>query len=210
MRLFLTSPKDPSRSGTVHREMPESRSTDPLVWIDCEMTGLDATKESIMSLACFITDYKLNLLDDKGYEVIIHHTQQQMDAMGEWCKQHHGASGLTQACLDSSTTAETAAYELLGYIQKYAPERRRALLAGNTVHADKTFLVREPWAKVIRHLHHRILDVSTIKEAARRWAPEEVLKKTPKKAGKHEAKADILESIAEAKYYKTMFFSTDD
>ena len=93
-----------------------------------------------MSLACFITDYELNLLDEKGYEAVIQHSQEQMDAMGEWCKDHHGASGLTQACLDSSTTAETASLELLKYIQIYVPDRRRALLSGNTVHADRTFL----------------------------------------------------------------------
>lgn len=173
------------------------------------MTGLDAEKDTIMSLACFITDYNLNLLDQQGYEATIKHSQAQMDAMGQWCREHHGASGLTQTCLNSTTTADTAAGELLQYIQKYVPDKRRGLLAGNTVHADKAFLVKEPWTKVIRHLHHRILDVSAIKEAARRWAPGEVLKKSPQKAGKHEAKADILESIEEARYYKKVFFSND-
>lgn len=80
------------------------------------------------------------------------------------------------------------------------------MLAGNTVHADKAFLVQEPYRKVIRHLHHRILDVSAIKEAARRWAPVEILKASPQKKGKHEAKADILESIEEARYYRRVFF----
>ena len=173
------------------------------------MTGLDPETETIMSLACFITDHELNLLDETGYEAIIHHSQEQMDAMGPWCKDHHGASGLTKACLSSSTTAETAADELLQYIQKHAPDRRRALLAGNTVHADKGFLVKKPWTKVIRHLHHRILDVSTLKEAARRWAPEEILKQSPQKAGKHEARPDILESIEEARFYRRMFFSIE-
>ncbi len=187
--------------------MPESRSREPLVWIDCEMTGLDTSKDTILSLACFVTDYELNLLDDTGFEAVVHHTQAQMDAMGEWCRDHHGASGLTQACLTSSTTAEQAADGLLKYVQQYAPERRRALLAGNTVHADKAFLAQDPWKPVIRHLHHRILDVSAIKEAARRWAPEEVLKKSPQKAGKHEARADILESIEEARYYRRVFFA---
>lgn len=186
--------------------MPESRSTHPLVWIDCEMTGLDAEQETIMSLACFVTDHELNLLDETGYEAVIHHSQSQMDAMGEWCRDHHGSSGLTKACLESSTSAEQAAEELLQYVQKHAPERRRALLAGNTVHADKTFLAKEPWTQVVRHLHHRILDVSAIKEAARRWAPQDVLARSPQKAGKHEAKADILESIEEARFYKKMFF----
>ncbi|KAI6907632.1 ribonuclease H-like protein [Hortaea werneckii] len=189
--------------------MPESRSNAPLVWIDCEMTGLDLSKDTIMSLACFITDAQLNLLDDTGYECILQHSQEQLDAMGEWCQNHHGASGLTQACLNSTTTAETAATEILEYIQKFIPDRKQGLLAGNTVHADKAFLVQEPWRKVIRHLHHRILDVSAIKEAARRWAPEDALKKSPQKKGKHEAKADILESIEEARYYRRVFFLGD-
>ncbi len=170
------------------------------------MTGLDTENDTIMSLACFITDYDLNLLDEQGYEAVIQHTQVQMDAMGNWCKSHHGASGLTEACLTATTSAEMAATELLPYIQKHVPERRRALLAGNTVHADKAFLLKEPWTPVIRYLHHRILDVSAIKEAARRWAPDSVLKKSPQKAGKHEAKADILESIEEARFYRDVFF----
>ncbi|KAI6809937.1 ribonuclease H-like protein [Hortaea werneckii] len=189
--------------------MPESRSNAPLVWIDCEMTGLDLSKDTIMSLACFITDAQLNLLDETGYECVLQHSQEQLDAMGEWCQSHHGASGLTQACLNSTTTAETAATELLEYIQRFIPDRKQGLLAGNTVHADKTFLVQEPWRKVIRHLHHRILDVSAIKEAARRWAPDDALKKSPQKKGKHEAKADILESIEEARYYRRAFFLSD-
>ncbi|KAI7491168.1 ribonuclease H-like protein [Hortaea werneckii] len=189
--------------------MPESRSNAPLVWIDCEMTGLDLSKDTIMSLACFITDAQLNLLDETGYECVLQHSQEQLDAMGEWCQSHHGASGLTQACLNSTTTAETAATELLEYIQKFIPDRKQGLLAGNTVHADKAFLVQEPWRKVIRHLHHRILDVSAIKEAARRWAPDDALKKSPQKKGKHEAKADILESIEEARYYRRVFFLGD-
>ena len=170
------------------------------------MTGLNTDKDTIMSLACFITDSDLNLLDKNGYEAIIKHTQSQLDAMGEWCQSHHGASGLSSACLASTTTAETAADELLAYIQKFVPERRRALLAGNTVHADRSFLAQEPWTQVVRHLHHRLLDVSAIKEAARRWAPIDDLKRSPQKAGKHEAKADILESIKEAEYYRKVFF----
>ncbi|KAK3672978.1 Phosphatidylinositol 3,4,5-trisphosphate-dependent Rac exchanger 2 protein [Recurvomyces mirabilis] len=89
--------------------MPETRSREPLVWIDCEMTGLDLDKDTIMSLACFITDYELNLLDETGYEAVIEHSREQMDAMGDWCRDHHGASGLTKACIESTTTADTAA-----------------------------------------------------------------------------------------------------
>lgn len=186
--------------------MPESVSREPLVWIDCEMTGLDYDNDSIMSLACFITDYDLNLLDESGFEAVIHHSKDRLDQMDQWCTSHHGASGLTAACIASFTTPEDAAAGLLEYVKTYVPERRRALLAGNTVHADAAFLRRPPYDAVIKHLHHRILDVSALKEAARRWMPEDVLKKIPWKAGKHEARADILESIAEAKYYRDVIF----
>lgn len=170
------------------------------------MTGLDTEKDTIMSLAAFVTDADLNLLDEQGYEAIIHHNQEQLDAMGEWCTQHHGQSGLTQQCLDSKTTAEEAAEGLLAYIKTYVPERRTGLLAGNSVHADKSFLVKLPYKVVTDHLHYRILDVSTIKEAARRWAPKDVLKRIPRKQMLHEARADILESIEEARFYRETFF----
>jgi oligoribonuclease len=186
--------------------MPESRSKHPLVWIDCEMTGLDLEKDTILSLACFITDADLNMLDDTGYEAIVHHTQEQLEGMGEWCTRQHGESGLTAACLASTTTAEQASQECLTYIKKYVSEPKKALLAGNTVHADKAFLRKEPWRPVVRYLHHRILDVSAIKEAAKRWSPVEVIKGSPGKKGLHEAKADILESIEEARYYKEKIF----
>lgn len=174
------------------------------------MTGLNTETNTIMSLACFITDYDLNLLDSTGYEAVIQHSQDQLDAMGDWCRSHHGASGLSAACLASTTTAEQAAEELLAYVQRFVPERRKALLAGNTVHADRSFLVNEPWQPIIRYLHHRILDVSAIKEAARRWAPEGVLKGSPRKEGRHEAKSDILESIEEARYYRENFFQGNE
>jgi oligoribonuclease len=186
--------------------MPESRSKHPLVWIDCEMTGLDLENDTIMSLCCFVTDAQLNLLDENGYEAIIQHSQQQLDAMGEWCTAQHGKTGLTAACLASTTTAEQASEQLLSYVQKYCPERKKALLAGNTVHADRGFLIQQPYTPVMKYLHHRILDVSAIKEAAKRWAPIPILKKSPPKAGKHEARADILESIEEARYYRRVFF----
>lgn len=170
------------------------------------MTGLDTENDTIMSLACFITDHNLNLLDDCGFEAVIQHSKEELVQMGEWCTQHHGDSGLTQACLVSTTTSEEAAKGLLQYIQKYVPKPRTALLAGNSVHADKSFLIKAPYDSVIEHLHYRILDVSSIKEAARRWAPARILKDIPRKKMLHEARQDILESIEEAKFYREVFF----
>ncbi|KAF2107903.1 ribonuclease H-like domain-containing protein [Lophiotrema nucula] len=181
-------------------------SEDPLVWIDCEMTGLDPETDTIMSIACFITDYELNTIDEDGYEAVVHHPKDDLDRMGAWCRKHHGESGLTQACIDSTTTADQAAEGLLTYIQKHVSKPRVALLAGNSVHADRSFLVKEPWNRVMEYLHYRILDVSTIKEAARRWSPVAVLKKVPKKKMLHEAREDILESIREARYYREAIF----
>jgi oligoribonuclease len=170
------------------------------------MTGLDTEHDTIMSLAVFVTDADLNLLEEAGYEAVIHHSKEQLDRMGEWCTSHHGQSGLTQNCLDSTTTAEQAAEGLLEYIKQFVPERRTGILAGNSVHADKSFLVKQPYKVVIDHLNYRLLDVSSIKEAARRWAPKDVLKKIPRKQMLHEARADILESIEEARFYRETFF----
>lgn len=170
-----------------------------------QMTGLDLD-DTIMSIACFITDADLNLLDDHGFEAVIHHEKEELDKMGEWCTKHHGDSGLSAACLSSTTSDVEAAEKLLAYIRSYVPKARTALLAGNSVHADKVFLVKPPYKPIIDHLHYRILDVSSIKEAARRWAPAEVLKGIPRKKNLHKARADILESIEEAKYYRSTFF----
>ena len=159
-----------------------------------------------MSISCFITDYQLNLLDERGFDTIIHHDKSILDGMDEWCTNTHGKSGLTGACMSSTTSADMAASALLQYIRTYVPKPRKGLLAGNSVHCDKEFLNKEPYAKVMEYLHYRILDVSSIKEAARRWAPKETLQKVPKKKGLHQAREDILESIEEARYYREVFF----
>lgn len=169
------------------------------------MTGLQPT-DTILQISCFITSADLSLLDPHGFDATIHHPQSALDRMGPWCHRTHGDTGLTAAALASTTTAEQAAADLLRYIQRYVPDAHCGLLAGNSVHADRAFLAREPYAKVLEHLHYRILDVSSIKEAARRWAPEQVLARVPRKKAAHEARADILESIEEARFYRDEFF----
>ncbi|KAL8666368.1 MAG: hypothetical protein Q9168_007500 [Polycauliona sp. 1 TL-2023] len=185
---------------------PRRPGTDPLVWIDCEMTGLDVDNDEIISLCCFITDAQLNFLDEKGYEAVIHLDKSRLDAMDEWCIATHGKSGLTQASISSTTTAQEAADGLLAYIQMYVPRSGRGLLAGNTVHQDKAFLRKPPFDAVVRYLHYRILDVSSINEAARRWAPPGALDQAPAKDGLHQARDDILDSIREARFYRDIFF----
>ena len=205
--------------------MALTRSIDPLVWIDCEasqpshvlldhasrskanafkMTGLNSENDTILSIACFITDADLNLLDNEGFDVVIHHTEERLSRMDAWCTKTHGDSGLTKAAIESTTTAEQASRSLLMYVQRFVPKPRTALLAGNSVHADKMFLTIKPYDKVMEHLHYRILDVSAIKEAIRRWSPDAVLRNVPPKKGLHEARADILESIEEARYYQRL------
>jgi oligoribonuclease (3'-5' exoribonuclease) len=171
------------------------------------MTGLNPQSDSILSIACFVTDSKLNLLEPNGFEAVIHHSQARLDAMDEWCTRTHGASGLSKAVVESKTSGEKAASDLLAYIERLVPDKAKALLAGNSVHADEMFLMVGPWAAVLGYLHYRILDVSAIKEAVRRWCRSEVLRRFPAdlKKGKHEAKADVLESIEEARYYMSLF-----
>lgn len=174
----------------------------PLSW---QMTGLDPSTDSILSLACFVTDAQLTKLEPNGFEAIIHHDQRRLDQMDAWCTRTHGESGLTAACIASTITAEQAGERLLAYIRQLVPHKSMALLAGNSIHADKSFLMKPPYKQVINHLHYRLFDVSAIKEALRRWAPSSVLEKAPLKQNKHTAKEDIEESIEEARYYRGLF-----
>ncbi|KAI0125482.1 ribonuclease H-like domain-containing protein [Xylariales sp. AK1849] len=181
-----------------------------LIWIDCEMTGLDPDREEIIEIFCIITTGTLEVIDPAGWGTVVHQPKERMDQMDDWCTRTHEKSGLTAAVLASSVTREQAAGELLAYIKQHVPERG-ALLAGNSVHADRAFLRKEPYKKVVDYMHHRLLDVSSLKEAARRWCPGEVIAKAPAKQGLHQAREDILESIEEARYYKEAIFqqSTD-
>jgi oligoribonuclease (3'-5' exoribonuclease) len=122
--------------------------------------------------------------------------------MSEWCIETHTATGLVDACQSSSAiSASQAAAELLTYIKRYINEPRVALLAGNSVHADKMFLMKDPWSPVLEWLHYRILDVSAMKEAVRRWGSESVLEGVPSKKLCHSADEDVRESLEEARYY---------
>ncbi|PHH92434.1 hypothetical protein CDD83_7390 [Cordyceps sp. RAO-2017] len=180
----------------------------PLVWIDCEMTGLDPDTDEILEVYCVVTTGDLELVDEAGFHAVVHWPQSRLDGMDDWCRATHGGSGLTAAVVASTTTAAQAAEGLYRYVAGLVPERRTGLLAGNSVHADRAFLRRGPWAPVVDHLHYRLLDVSAIKEAARRWSPAGVLAAAPRKRGRHLARDDILESIAEARFYRDAIFST--
>lgn len=171
------------------------------------MTGLDPEKETILSISCFITNAQLKLLDEKGWDSVIHHDRATLDQMDDWCTKTHGDSGLTSACIQSTVTHENAANGLLNYVQQFVTEPRRGLLAGNSVHCDRAFLSKPPYNKVTNYLSYRILDVSSLKEAVERWSPEEVLLGVPSKKLLHQAREDILESIEEARYYRDKIFT---
>ena len=170
------------------------------------MTGLDPETDRILQICCFVTDANLQLLEPNGFEATIHQPQHILDTMNAWCVDTHGRSGLTSAVLASTTTPEKAASDLLAYIRTHVPQPHTALLAGNSVHADKAFLARGPYAQVLAWLHYRILDVSSVKEAVRRWASDEVIRNIPKKKGLHLAREDVLESIEEMTYYRECLF----
>lgn len=170
-----------------------------------QMTGLDYSNDAIIEIYCLITNGNLELADNEGWGTVVHQPQARMDQMDEWCTRTHGETGLTAAVVASEVTPEQAADGLLAYIKKHVSQPRTAILAGNSVHADRAFLNREPYRKVVDFLHYRILDISSLKEASRRWCPQ-IAQKAPPKKTLHKAKDDILESIEEARFYKQAIF----
>jgi oligoribonuclease len=178
---------------------------DVLVWIDCEMTGLDLELDQIVEVAVVVTDYDLKPLD-AGFNIVIKPDQSAIDHMGDFVTQMHTESGLINEIPNGVTVAE-AEYEVLEYILKFVPEAGTAPLAGNTIGTDRAFLAKY-MPRVDGHLHYRSVDVSSIKELARRWYPRAYFQ-APAKNGGHRALADILESIRELDYYRRVVFVSE-
>ena len=176
---------------------------DMMVWIDCEMTGLDLSRDALIEVAVLVTDAQLNILGD-GLDIIIATEPEQLAQMSDFVKQMHTNSGLVDEVADSTTTMAQAEQAILDYVKAYVPTPGRAPLAGNTIGTDRGFLARDMPA-LIEHLHYRNIDVSTVKELARRWYPR-VFFQAPEKAGNHRALADIRESIQELRYYQAAVF----
>ncbi|XP_060084430.1 oligoribonuclease, mitochondrial-like [Ylistrum balloti] len=151
--------------------------TERLVWVDLEMSGLDISKDHILEMACLITNGGLDVVAE-GPNLIINQPDSVLDGMGDWCKNHHGQSGLTEAVKKSNISLASAEQEMLKFIQQHTLPNC-AILSGNSVHADKVFLDKY-MPQFMAHLHYRIVDVSTVKELCRRWYPEE-FKKHPRK-----------------------------
>ncbi|KAJ3120363.1 hypothetical protein HK098_004658 [Nowakowskiella sp. JEL0407] len=169
------------------------------------MTGLDFLKDEIIEIAVILSDHTLDKLAE-GPNLVIRKDISVMNNMNDWCKTHHGNSGLTQRVLSSTVSTNQAESEILNFLQKHNVEKKQAILAGNSVHMDKMFLARE-MPLLMDYLGYRIVDVSTIKELARRWSPE-IAENAPKKAGGHRALDDIKESIEELRYYKKFMFKS--
>lgn len=168
-----------------------------LIWIDLEMTGLDPDADSVIEIATVITDKNLNVLAE-GPEFAIHHSLQRLNAMDDWNRSHHGASGLWQRVLESNVDAAAAEAATLRFVAAWVPTGKSPI-CGNSICQDRRFLVR-CMPQLERYFHYRNLDVSTLKELARRWNPG--LLEGFSKQGTHTALSDVRESIAELRYYR--------
>ncbi|QNO38293.1 oligoribonuclease [Protaetiibacter sp. SSC-01] len=182
-----------------------SQTPDRLVWIDCEMTGLDLAVDELVEVAVVVTDYDLEPVDP-GFSIVIKPDQSAFDNMGDFVRDMHAASGLLEEIPNGVSLAD-AEYQVLEYILRFVPEHGTAPLAGNTIGTDRAFLAKY-MPRVDAHLHYRSVDVSSIKELSRRWFPR-VYFQAPAKNGGHRALADILESIRELEYYRRVAFVAD-
>jgi oligoribonuclease len=179
-----------------------ARVNDLLVWMDCEMTGLDLEHDELVEVAALVTDAELNVLDD-GIELVIKPSVNALDQMGDFVRGMHAASGLLDE-LDDGLSMADAEERVLAYLKQHVPEARKAPLAGNTIGTDRAFLARQ-MPTLESYVHYRNVDVSSIKELVRRWYPRAYYS-APAKNGNHRALADVRESIEELRYYREAVF----
>lgn len=177
---------------------------DVLVWLDMEMTGLDPNKERIIEIATILTDGQLTEIAI-GPDLVIHQPDEILAGMDDWNKKHHGGSGLIERVKTSTITDGDAEAQTLAFIDLHVSAKERPVLAGNSIHQDRRF-IRRFMPMLDARLHYRMVDVSTIKELARRWYPQ-ILAKQPQKNESHRALDDIRESIDELRYYRANVFA---
>ena len=175
---------------------------DRLVWIDCEMTGLDLVADALVEVAALVTDFDLNVLGE-GIDILITPPPAALEQMGDYVRNMHETSGLLDA-LHQGVTLLEAEEQVLAYVKTECGQQSRPPLAGNTVATDRSFLARD-MPTLESFLHYRIVDVSSIKELSRRWFPKAYFQ-APAKRGNHRALADIQESIEELRYYRDTVF----
>ena len=178
------------------------RVNDRLVWIDCEMTGLDIERDALIEIACLVTDGELNMLDE-GVDLVIKPPAEALASMPEVVREMHTTSGLL-AELPSGIPVAEAAELVLDYVRGHVSEPRKAPLCGNSIATDRWFIARD-MPELDAYLHYRMVDVSSIKELARRWYPRTYFA-SPAKHGGHRALADIKESVQELRYYREAVF----
>jgi oligoribonuclease len=178
--------------------------SDVLVWLDMEMTGLDPTRERIIEIATILTDGQLTEIG-VGPELVIHQPDEILAAMDDWNTKHHGASGLTQRVRESTIDDASAEAQTIAFINAHVTARERPVLAGNSIHQDRRF-IRRYMPALEKRLHYRMVDVSTIKELARRWYPAVVARQRPKR-DTHRALDDIRESLDELRFYREHVFT---
>jgi len=177
-----------------------------LIWVDCEMTGLDLNKEMIMEIGCVITDKDLNEVASQP-SLIIHVPDDKLQGMVEWCQKHHGESGLTESCRQSKLTSQEVDETLFDFVQKYTTSKE-CPMAGNSIYMDRLFISKQ-FPKFHSHFHYRNVDVSSVKELVRRWYPGQYAQ-LPKKKWSHRVLDDIKDSIQELKYYRSSVFVQSD
>ncbi|KAI5694153.1 hypothetical protein M8J76_006782 [Diaphorina citri] len=184
---------------------PASRVDAPshMVWVDCEMTGLEPPGDVILEVACLITDADLKVVDQT--EIVVHRSEEVLQNMNEWCVEHHNASGLTDRVRASSVSIEEADRRLHQFVAKYV-KPKTAPMVGNSVYMDRLFIMRE-LPLFNNHLHYRIIDVSSLKELCKMYNPE-LYKKLPPKRLKHRGLEDIQDTLEEFKFYKRHFLHT--
>jgi oligoribonuclease len=176
---------------------------DRLVWIDCEMTGLDLASDALIEIAVLVTDGDLNVLGE-GVDVVIHADDTALAAMPDVVRDMHAHSGLTDEVRAATVTVPEAEQLVLAYVREHVPDARTAPLAGNSIGTDRGFIARD-MPELDAYLHYRMVDVSSIKELCRRWFPRVFFAK-PEKGLAHRALADIRESIRELDYYRRTLF----
>jgi oligoribonuclease len=176
---------------------------DNLVWIDCEMTGLDLGRDALIEIAALVTDADLNILGD-GVDLVIYANDSLLSGMPDVVREMHARSGLTDEVRRSAVTLAEAEKQVLDYVRGYVPEPRTAPLCGNSIATDRGFIARD-MPTLDSHLHYRMVDVSSIKELCRRWYPR-IYYAQPDKGLAHRALADIKESIRELIYYRRTAF----
>lgn len=185
------------------QQQDPTATTTPIVWIDCEMTGLDPVADALVEVACIVTDAELNALDD-GVSAVIKPPDSALTGMDDFVTNMHRKSGLLPL-IPEGVAVEAAEQLVLDYVRTHVPTPRKAPLAGSSVYVDRGFLARQ-MPTLDEHLHYRLIDVSSIKELAKRWQPR-LYFKAPEKTGGHRALGDIQDSIEELRYYRTVMMT---